>query len=888
MSEIYDVSLVKKISKCYLDYSKAVITDRALPDFRDGLKPVARRILFAMHELGINKNTPHKKCARIVGEVMGKFHPHGDCLRGNTKIYCLDGKFYEIKDLIGREKWVLSFDEKNKKVIPTKAHSFRIGQYTNKIYKITFSDGNFIETTSNHQLYHLYEKWKKAEDIVVGDMLMNGTLTKTPEFNLTLNYCNKKIINNDVFRIVGDFFIKNKSEIYHHVDLNHSNNLPDNIVSISRKKHNKIHKYNCKTAYDKGREILFTQFRNETKKKNSELIKLHNKFLFLIKAVKIVKMIIENNEDVNELTYEKYRIKIYNGTTIEKLYEYDYSLNDIILIAKSNEKFYNTDSAKGFIKNKKILKTKNINTVNWSNGQIIKNASIIVSECIKNFGFAFTFEQYEKLRIEKCKKNNLINNRNYPRIETLISKLNLNGINELIELVSNKNILIVKKVEILNVNNEPMYDFTVDNYQNMLMPIGKNKNDNHTLIVVHNSAIYGSLVRLAQDFSLLHPLIDGQGAFGSIDDDPAAMRYTEARLEKISELLLNDLEFNTVQFIDNFDSSQKEPMVLPAKFPNLLVNGTMGIAVGMATNIPPHNLNEVIDALIYLLENDDADSNDILKIIKGPDFPSGGYLSFEVNKNDFYSGNSKAILRGKIESLEVKRRQGLQITELPYQKSKEKILEQILKLIRNKKIEGILDVRDETDREGLSIVIEFSRNLNEKDVIDKLYKLTNLQDSVTMSFLALKNNKPKIFNLFEYLNDYLTFRKEITLKYFEYKLQQKKKQLNILKGYAKIIDDIENVIKIIRKCESNDEIVEKLKNKYDLNDEQIKHILEIKISRLSKIEQKNIHKDIDIIKDEIESINDILNSKKKLVSYLKKDFTEIKEKFGKKRQTKIV
>lgn len=404
-----------------------------------------------------------------------------------------------------------------------------------------------------------------------------------------------------------------------------------------------------------------------------------------------------------------------------------------------------------------------------------------------------------------------------------------------------------------------------------------------------DASIYGSLVRLTQDFVLLHPLVDGQGAFGSIDDNPAAMRYTEARLSDIADLLLQDLEFNTVNFIDNFDASLKEPVVLPARYPNLLVNGTSGIAVGMATEIPTHNLNEVIDATIHLIDNEDASISDLLQFVKGPDFPSAGFIKFETPIEEIYtSGRGKIINRAKIESLDVKRRQGIQIVELPYQASKEKIRKKINTLVKAKKIEGIMDVRDDSDREGLNISIEFSRNFDEADVVEKLYRSTDCETSFNCNFLALFDNEPVLFNLKQYLQTFIDFRKETATKYFTFKLIQREKRKNILDGYIKIISDIENVIKIIRKQETSDDIKQVLKQKYDLNDEQVAHILEIKLSRLSKLEEKNIDGEIKELKSEIKEIKAVLDSNKLLLKYIKEDLEEIKAKFGKKRRTKIL
>lgn len=404
-----------------------------------------------------------------------------------------------------------------------------------------------------------------------------------------------------------------------------------------------------------------------------------------------------------------------------------------------------------------------------------------------------------------------------------------------------------------------------------------------------DQAVYGALVRLAQDFIMNCPLIDGQGSFGSIDDDPAAMRYTEARLEKISEFLLDELEFGTVDFIDNFDSSTQEPKILPARFPNLIVNGTSGIAVGMKTDIPPHNLGEMIDALILLIDEPNSSLDDILRIVKGPDFPTGGTVIFETPKKEIYeTGVGNIILRAKIEDLEVKRRNGIQITELPYQISKEKILQQIIKLIKEKILEGVLDLRDESDRNGINIVLEFSRKIDHDEIVKILYARTKLESSVKMNFLALDNNNPKLFTLKQYLEMFINFRIDIIKRYLNFKLIEKKARKNILEGYKKIINDIDHVIKIIRKAESNIEIKEHLTRRYSMNEEQTQSILDMKLSKLSKLEENNIDKEIKLLVAEIAETEAILESKKKLKNYLKDDLLAIKENFSKKRLSKII
>src|SRR5579862_4920401 len=315
------------------------------------------------------------------------------------------------------------------------------------------------------------------------------------------------------------------------------------------------------------------------------------------------------------------------------------------------------------------------------------------------------------------------------------------------------------------------------------------------------AVIYPALVRLAQDFNMRYPLIDGQGNFGSVDGDPpAAMRYTEARLAKITEDILADLEKDTVDFTPNFDQTREEPVVLPSRIPNLLVNGASGIAVGMATNIPPHNLREIVDAAILLIEKPDATLKEVMKIVPGPDFPTAGYISGRQGILQAYkTGRGSFVMRAKAAVEEVgKDRENIVITEIPYQVNKAKLIERIADLVQNKKIDGISDVRDESDRDGMRIVIEIKRGEESQLVLNHLYKLTQMQESFGMILLAIIGGQPREMGLLELLRVFLEHRREVVLRRTRYDLRKAQEREHVLLGYRIALDHVDNVIKIIR------------------------------------------------------------------------------------------
>ena len=405
-----------------------------------------------------------------------------------------------------------------------------------------------------------------------------------------------------------------------------------------------------------------------------------------------------------------------------------------------------------------------------------------------------------------------------------------------------------------------------------------------------DASVYDAMVRMAQEFSLRYPLIDGHGNFGSIDGDgAAAMRYTEARMAKIAETMLTDIEKNTVEFMPNYDDRLQEPTVLPSKIPTLLINGSSGIAVGMATNIPPHNLTEVINGIIKIIDEDNLTDEELMAVIKGPDFPTGGLIiGKEGIKQAYTTGRGKITVRAEAEIEEMSgNKQRIVVSSLPYQVNKAKLIENIAGLARDKKIEGISDLRDESDREEkVRIVIELKRDANAQIVLNQLYKFTQMQDTFGAIMLALVNGEPKILTLRQCLEYYIEHRKTVILRRTQFELDKALARAHILEGLKIALDNIDEVINIIRS--SYDDAKEKLMKRFGLSDIQAQAILDMRLKTLSGLQREKIEEEYKELMELIKHLREILNSEKLVFDIIKEELLQIKEKYGDERKTKIV
>jgi DNA gyrase subunit A len=403
-------------------------------------------------------------------------------------------------------------------------------------------------------------------------------------------------------------------------------------------------------------------------------------------------------------------------------------------------------------------------------------------------------------------------------------------------------------------------------------------------------AAYDALVRMAQDFSLRYPLVDGQGNFGSVDGDgAAAMRYTEVRLAKIAEFMLADIEKNTVDFVDNFDASLQEPVVLPTRLPNLLINGSSGIAVGMATNIPPHNLRETVDAIVHLIDNPEMEILELMEFIKGPDFPTGGII-YGINGiiEAYTTGKGRIKVRALADIEELEGRNRIIVTEIPYQVNKANLIETIAELVKDKRIEGITDLRDESDREGMRIVIELRKDIMADVVLNQLFAHTQMEVTFGVINIALVDNEPKVLPLKETIQYFIDFRKEVVIRRTNYELEQARKREHILQGLMIAVDNLDETIQIIRSSQNAEEARNRLMERFELDEEQAKAILDMRLQKLTGLEIESLRLEFEELLKHIADLEDILASPERVRAIIKEELLEIREQHGDERRTVIV
>lgn len=404
-----------------------------------------------------------------------------------------------------------------------------------------------------------------------------------------------------------------------------------------------------------------------------------------------------------------------------------------------------------------------------------------------------------------------------------------------------------------------------------------------------DSSVYDTMVRMAQEWSLRYPLVDGQGNFGSVDgDSPAAMRYTEARFKKIAEEMLEDLDKETVDFKPNFDDSLEEPTVLPTKIPNLLVNGASGIAVGMATNMAPHNLSEVIDGIVAVIEDPELPAEDLLQFVKAPDFPTGGIIyGYEGVRDALLTGRGRIVMRGKAEIEEVQGREQIIITEIPYQVNKAEMIKKIAELVNDKKIEGISDLRDESDRNGMRVVVEIKRDAIANVVLNKLYKFSSLQTSFSVNNICLVDGRPRLLNLREIIDQFILFRHDVVVRRTRYELRKAEERAHILEGLIIASDNIDEVIEIIKTSDSPDHARERLSDRFGLSEIQTRAIVDMRLRQLTGLEQDKLRSEYEDLMKLIADLKDILDREERRMQIIKDELLEIKAKYGDARRSSI-
>jgi len=918
MAEIKNRLIEEEMKENYRDYAMSVIVGRALPDIRDGLKPVHRRILFAMNDMGLNSNKPCKKCARIVGEVLGKYHPHGDIAvydslvrmaqtfslrniliegQGNfgsvdgdspaAMRYCISGDslivtekgLQRLDTISNEEKLNIKIMSKDKK-IHNASKWFNSGEH--ETIKITTNKGYNLTGTYNHPILILtiddYGKpifrWKLLEQIKEGDVAVLDRLNDEfwPEENVDLkkyfpmikNKCQHirilpEKLNNDLAIILGlliseGSISKNKLEFC---------NTDEELVKIFERKWKKIfpdstlHKFKAKpSSYGKKdyfRLECHCRYTLEFLRNiGINVVKSDRKTIpnsiFLSPKEILCSFLKAYFEGDGCITYSNKMIELSCCSKSKELI----NQLQILLLRLGIESFNRYDKWK-FIDKLIIRNKRNVSRFYKEIGFLCKRKSAKLEFIVLN---------YKK----ECSSTDYV-----PFISDFVRSLSHN--------------------EFITKHNFDRYSSMEKNYQKVVSILLEKTNSDYSSIfeyLLTYQYLFDKIVKVEKTGIQKVYSLKVDSNCHSFISNGFISHNTEARLSKIAEEILEDLDKETVNFVPNFDGSLKEPVVLPSKFPNLLVNGSSGIAVGMATNIPPHNVAEVIDAIAAQIDNPNIDINDLLKIVKGPDFPTGAYIC-NVNsiKETYLTGRGLIRIRSKAHIEEKGNRNRIIVTEIPYQVNKSLLLENMAELTKDKRVEGISDIRDESSKEGIRVIIELKQDANPDVVLNQLFKHSQLEITFGAIMLALVNNEPKVLNLKEIISYYILHRKEIVTKRTQFELREAEAREHVVTGLLIALSDIDNVVKLIKGSHNVEEARKGLTISFSLSEIQANAILDMKLQRLTSLENEKLRKEKEDLLKLIKELREILSSEERIYNIIKSELLELK-KYSTPRKTEII
>ncbi len=870
---VFGVEIVEEMEKSYIDYAMSVIVQRALPSVEDGLKPVHRRILYAMHQLGLDASKPTRKCATVVGEVLGKYHPHGDvavydalvrlaqefslryplvhgqgnfgCFTADTKVKLTDGRNLSFAELIkenqeGKRNFTFTIDE-NKIIRITEIKNPRLTGENVEIIKVILDNGEEIRCTLNHKFMLKDGSYKEAQNLQSGDSLMPAYFklsTKKEDANAVgysmifqpkLNTWDFVHVLADKWNIENNIYSNSAGRIRHHLDFNKLNNNPLNIKRMNWKQHWKTHydftsekhrtDENYRKKLEEGRKEFWSN--QENRENYSKRLSRRNKTNWQREDYR-QKMKITLSE-VNKRYFKEHpeRIEEIRKTasiTLKKLWQ-------IPLYKK--------------LFNEKITASNKRRESNLTG----KRKFLNICQYIKNNGILLNEDNYEKIRKE------IFGGINFTTWNHALNKYYNNDKNlVLCELSKNHKVVCVEKLN----RHEDVYDLTIDKTHNFVLASG---------IFVHNS-------------------LDG--------DNAAAMRYTEAKLSKISQELLEDIEKKTVKMTPNFDNTIDEPDTLPGKLPNLLLNGATGIAVGMATNMPPHNLTEVCDAIVAYINKPEIEDDKLSDIVQGPDFPTGGQITNEGLKELYKTGRGRVVMRARTKIEEVKGKTLIVVTEIPYMVNKADLVKNIAELATEKKLPDVGDLRDESSKKGIRIVIELKKGAEPKYTLNKLYKLTRMQDNFDAIMLALVGKQPRVLSLKEIIEKYVKYRQKVVRKRTEFELKKAEDRLEIVVGLLIALKQIDKIIEFIKKSENATAALQGLIEKFGLNERQARAVLETKLQQLTRLEASKLETEEKKLKELIKELNKILGNEQEILGIIKKEVQELKRVYGDERRTQVV
>lgn len=949
--------ITDELQESYLDYAMSVIVSRALPDVRDGLKPVQRRILWAMWDMGLTAGAKFMKSARVVGE----------CFVKNTLISTTKGLMPIQNVEIGDKVYTQTGEKEVKRLyeMPPK-----------NLLKITLANG-LVNTVTPSQEFkiltpNLSFEWKKAKDLTEKDYLVSRCAYSGIKNPVRLGtFENNKIIylNEGIAYLIGLFisdgwiscdyskkkyprigFVSENKNVVKKIktileeEFDYSSNIEIKKYIISTKSAQSLSKeiYTLRINNKSVNEFLASNFDLNarwalTKEIPRQILQSPPPIIFaflggliegdgsiskkrhLIQYTSISPNLINqlmtlllsqgifSTKYINKVNFQKKHFVLGRQIT-NKHQSYSLEIKGENAIKLASKIILINEAKNNKLLRLKLEKFTSYNRKGLNSYDIIPYASNVLFQELSGAHLGsgwYEAENGDKFRMgikypTGCKIRYSANLLEKPLRKTQIIEW---GIKEKLEKiqspffefleqsVKNKlHFIQVKSVE--PTTPEKTYDLEIESEHEFIANGVISHNCMGKYHPHGDSSVYEAMVRMAQDFSLRYPLIKGQGNYGSQDgDSAAAQRYTEAKLSKIAEEMLTDIEKETVGWQPNYDNSRQEPKVLPAKLPNLLLNGTVGIAVGMATNIPPHNLGEIIDAAAYLADNPKATIDDLMNFIQGPDFPTGGIIYDKKAIAEAYaSGRGPITARANAEVTERKNGHNIEITEIPYQVNKSELIIKIAELVTAKKIQGVRDVRDESDREGLRIVIELKNDAAPQKILNQLFKWTDLQKDFHLNMIALAKNglQPEVMSLKDILTAYIEHRKEVVKRRAEFDLKKAEERAHILLGLHKALGIIDKVIAAIKKSKDREDAHKNLVTKFKLTALQAAAILEMRLQTLAALERKKIEDELKEKKKLIEELKILLKSPAKILQRIKNELKELKEKHGDKRKTKVV
>ncbi|TFG25948.1 MAG: DNA topoisomerase 4 subunit A, partial [Promethearchaeota archaeon] len=927
VEKIQDILLKDEMKSSYIDYAMSVVIGRAIPDVRDGLKPVHRRIIYAMADNNWYYTSSHVKCAKIVGEcfiegtlintingfktietvsVGDKVHTHNG-IKEVTQMYEMpENKLYQIELENGLQN------------ICTKGQKFKIFTSELKFVWKTPEElkiGDYIVCRSKHsslnkliQIGDLYFDEELA--YFIGIFLADGWIdrdNKRGYHRIAISSESLKVMEKIQAILINKFnqqenILQRKSGIYYIRINNHE--LNKKLITLFNLEDKYSHNIIIPSyVYNSPKNIILAFFSGFLEgdghiHRNRSILNINTISEKFIREIQVILFSIGIN---SSLYLNKVKSHYLKGKLIKANYDV-FSLEvagiDFFNI-RDKIKIFNPKKLKNLIKQRRYTASK-YEEIPYIGKYIFEEFSE------KHLGGGWYLDKYgkkvrlgikypdgTKLRYSKNLKDNIRIYKSTLEILNIKEKMEVIG-SAYLDIINNiikHNLSFIKIKELRKINPKRTYDIQVK--------------DDHQFIangmIVHNclgnyhphgdSSVYNALVRMAQDFSLRYPLIDPQGNFGSIDGDPpAAYRYTEARLSQIANELIEDLDKDTVEFQPNFDDSTSEPRYLPSKLPNMLLNGTKGIAVGMATSMPPHNLIEICTGIIATIDNPDVSIEELIEIIKGPDFPTGGIITSQSGIYNAYStGQGTITIQGRTE-VEIKGNStNLVITEIPYLVNKTDLIESIAKLIKDGVLKDIKDLRDESDRKGMRIVLELKKNAQPVILKNILFTRTRLLTSFPTTNLVLINNgkQPKILNLKELIEEYINHRLDVVYKRTQFTLLKSQDRLHKVEGLIIALNNIDDVVKIIKNAKDTDEAKIKLMDTYEISEIQVKAILNMPLSRLTSLEQQKLKDEQKELNEQIKEYERILKSKQERLEIIKTELTELSKKYGDKRRTEI-